>query len=55
MPAVVKGKKINGEWGGVFFCTLQKGEKISTGRNNPEVDMLIGIFPTKVRWNVNTV
>lgn len=55
MPAVVKGKKINGEWGGsVFLHFTERGEDFNWEKY-PEVDMLIGIFPTKVRWNVNTV
>lgn len=53
MPALVKGEK-GGGWGSIFFA-LQKGKRISTRRNTREVGMVIGIFPTKVRWNVNTV
>lgn len=52
MPALVKGKKSNGGWGSVFFT---EREEDFNEEKYPEVDMLIRIFPTKVRRNINTV
>lgn len=48
-----KKKKVGG--GESLSFISQKRKKISTGRNTPGVDMLIGIFPTKVKQNLNTV
>lgn len=50
-----KGEKNKWRVGGsVFLHFTERGEDFNWEKY-PEVDMLIGIFPTKVRWNVNTV
>lgn len=47
LPALVRG---GGERGmGECLHFTKKRKKISTGRNTLGVDMLIGIFPTKVK------
>lgn len=53
LPALVKGEK---RWrvGECFLCFTEKEEDFNQEKY-PEVGMLIGIFPTKVRWNINTV
>ena len=47
LPALVKGGRKRGMGECLHFTKSRK--KISTGRNTLGVDMLIGIFPTKVK------